>query len=264
MKRTTSDNPLAPRTRPHRTFTLLAVGLLSAWITPTRVAAFEFHHDSPDEGCQERVDDCTTSSSLWYKCPISCSRHLEREGSMAEERGEPEQLFNLEATRQIRRNDGSGSSVTAPYLMENNEGYITLYAVLPLLPGMAQYYYDAVEHMAHVYQYTLVAMILPFPVTTDDGKSKPTAILTPVEKPRSILLEQPSTPGDHPEVLKYLLSRQIVAGNQFDVALDLDRPTVFLVSHDGMYIERLVAPTMETLERRVKVYEHVMSGRPDL
>lgn len=182
---------------------------------------------------------------------------------MAEEKKHPEQFFNLKATRQVVTNDDRGVVSTSTMSMEDNEGYITLYAILPIRPGMAQYYYDAIEHVAQVYRYTLVAMILPYPaVTPDDGIDGET--LSAVAKSKSILLEQPSTLSDQPDILRYLLSREVVAGNQFDSTLALDRPTIFLISHNGMYIERLVAPTMETLERRVKVYESVMEEGPDL
>jgi hypothetical protein len=183
---------------------------------------------------------------------------------MAEERRSPEQFFNLKATRQVVTTiDGHRTPSTSILPMEDNEGYITLYAILPLWPGMAQYYYDAIEHVAHVYRYTLVALILPYPAVTPDNQINSEPLLV-VEKTKSILLEQPSIPNDHPEILQYVLSREVVAGNQFDIALALDRPTIFLISHNGMYIERLVAPTMETLERRVKVYESVMEEGSDL
>jgi hypothetical protein len=280
------------RGHPRRRILLVAAAalVLSASGTATNAtsaSAFEFQHDSADGDCPDRVDECATSPSLWYRCPVSCSRHLGREGNMAEERSDPEQFFNLKATaiRQRIGNHDGGSSTggggspggTTVISMEDNEGYITLYAVLPLLRGMAQYYYDAIEHIARVYKYTLVPMILPYPATatsssSDDGDARtesdasPVA-LSPVPGSKSILLQPPPTPSadDQPDVLKYVLSRQVVAGNHFDGdTLALDRPTIFLISHNGMFIERLVAPTMETMERRIKVYEHVMEERPDL
>jgi hypothetical protein len=267
MRRSRCNNSISSYTRnPYLRFLVMAVILLSASNTGAMVAAFEFQHDALDENCQQRVDECTNSRSMWYKCPISCSQHFEREGYMAEERSSPEQFFNLKATRQVVVNDRrDANSLTMS--MDDNEGYITLYAILPLIQGMAQYYYDAIEHVANVYRYTLVAMILPYPTLTpndEDATDSVKNILIPVEKSKSILLQQPPTHRDHPDVLQYILTREVVAGNHFDIALALDRPTIFLISHNGMYIERLVAPTMETLERRVKVYEQVMEEGPDL
>ncbi|KAL3912017.1 MAG: hypothetical protein SGILL_007052, partial [Bacillariaceae sp.] len=177
-------------------------------------------------------------------CPIACSTHLHEEGAMAEERSDPEEFYLLETTR------SDGKTMT----LEDNEGYVTLFAVLPLLPGMAPFYYDAIEHMAEVYKYTLVPMILPIPVDGSDLKDLPSR-----PGAKSIVLEH----GDESNpVLQYLLSRKMVAGNE-GLQLTLDRPTVFLVSHTGMFIERLVTPTMEMMERRLKVHEWAM-GREDL
>ncbi len=107
-----------------------------------------------------------------------------------------------------------------------------------------------------MYKYTLIPMILPLAVE-DNVPSIDN--LPSNENARSILLEK----GDRSNrILRYLQSREIVAGNHA-LELTLDRPTIFLVSHTGMYVERLVAPTMELLERRIKVHEWDMS-RQDL
>lgn len=218
--------------------TIFATCLLVAWTT----TAFEFQHDYDPEQCAKDVDKCTATNDMWYKCPISCSKQLEEEGAMAEERGDPEQFYLLEATQ------SDGESIT----LEDNEGYVTLFAVLPLLPGMAPYYFDAIEHIAQVYKYTLVPMILPLSVegNSDSLDALPTKISS-----KTTVLEKGST--SHP-ILQYLRTRQVVAGNQ-GLELTLDRPTIFLVSHTGMYIEQLAAPTIELLERRIKVHEWAMS-----
>lgn len=211
-------------------------------------SAFEFQHDYDKDQCKTAVKQCTKGSSTWYKCPISCSEYFEREGSMAEEREDPEQFYQLEVTK----------SKGDTYSLEDNEGYITIFAVLPLLPGMAQYYYDAIEHMSHVYKYTLVPMILPY--RTDRANL---ALIQPVKIAKSMLLKTMSTSDEtNNDALNYLLSRPVAAGNNQDLELAKDRPTIFLISHNGMFIERLVAPTMETMERRVKVYEQAMSMEP--
>jgi hypothetical protein len=219
---------------------LLTTYLLAWW--PLASMAFEFQHDYDLEQCAQDVEKCTTTNDVWYKCPISCSKHLEDEGAMAEERDDPEQFYLLEATKH------NGKSIT----LENNEGYVTLFAVLPMLPGMASYYYDAIEHIAEVYKYTLVPMILPITV---EESSKGLQSLLPKSNSKTIVLENGSI--SHP-ILQYLRTRQVVAGNQA-LQFTLDRPTIFLVSHTGMYIEQLAAPTMELLERRIKVHEWAMS-----
>ncbi|KAG7367938.1 hypothetical protein IV203_030681 [Nitzschia inconspicua] len=204
---------------------------------------FEFQHDFDPKKCAQEVEKCTTTNDMWYKCPISCSNHLEEEGAMAEERDDPEQFYHLTTTK----SDGS------PFSLEDNEGYVTLFAALPLLPGMAQYYYDAIEHIAQVYKYTLVPMI--FPIVMEGNGNNSLDALPPKMNSKTILLENGSISNP---VLQYLVTRQVVAGNPA-LKLTLDRPTIFLVSHTGMYIEQLAAPSMELMERRIKVHEWAMS-----
>mmetsp|Transcript_23042 Transcript_23042/g.54687 ORF Transcript_23042/g.54687 Transcript_23042/m.54687 type:complete len:294 (+) Transcript_23042:127-1008(+) len=222
------------------------------------VSAFEFQHDDDPETCQRRVQQCMKDPKTWYECPIACSQKFEREGSMAEERDDPEQFFNFQVV----------TSKGSTYSIDNNDGYITLFAVLPMMSGVSQYYYDAIEHIRGVYRYTLVSMVYPY----QNPKSATMAFIRPAKDAKTIsLMSGPPTTTTSPNTettpdddantvtLNYLLSRTIVAGNDRDVELATDRPTIFLISHDGMFIERLVAPTMETIERRIKVYEQAMN-----
>ena len=215
------------------------------------VSAFEFQHDDDPEVCQRRAQQqqCTKDSRTWYECPISCSKKFEREGSMAEERDDPEQFFNLHVV----------SSKGSVHSLENNEGYITLFAVVPMMRGVSQYYYDVIEHIRMVYKYTVVSIVYPY----QNPKSATISLIRPANDAKTITLMSGPPPSSDDDdgntvTLNYLLSRTIVAGNDRDVELATDRPTIFLISHDGMFIERLVAPTMETIERRIKVYEQAM------
>jgi len=223
---------------------------------------------------------------------------------MAEERSDTEQFYELRAKRASAAgsssDDGSGIS------LEENEGYITMYAVLPMLPGMAQYYYKAIEHIAHVYKYTLVAMILPLYKTAEEQgdtglwttSSSGTAILQSILDSRkdvgnknkkdvgnkSIVLEgyDAARQESDNKILEYLRTREVVAGtldpgnfehlgdsdvdhynDSNNLMLLMTRPNIFLVSHQGTFIERIVSPTMETIERRIKVHELAMEMETD-
>jgi hypothetical protein len=210
---------------------------------------------------------------MWYSCPISCAKYLELEGCMAEQRTDPEQLYELHAKR----------SDVVSMSLEENEGYVTLYAVIPMLPGMAQYYYNAIEHIANIYKYTLVAMILPYYDDDQSTTSSPSSsILQSItdktlgentsnnnnnkkKKTKSILLEGHKRGENVPNpVLEYLLSREVVAGNfnlnknNNNESILMTTPNIFLISHTGMFIERMVSPTMEMIERRLKVHLRAM------
>lgn len=261
------------------------------------VSGYEFDRDVDAEQCKKDIiadlDVCTSNSTMWFSCPTSCARAFNGgRGTMAEERSYPERFYELHAKRMsssagMDYNEGNDIS------LEDNEGYVTLYAVLPILPGMAEYYYDAIEHIAQVYKYTLVAMILPYYDTNneEDGSkvASSTSILqaiggsriageTKIEKEvktKSILLAgyDVQTKADN-EILEYLLTREVVAGtldpqnhdNHYhnDNTLLITRPNIFLVSHTGMFIERIVSPTMEVMERRIKVHELAMEDNFEL
>jgi len=264
----------------------VAVVLLPvAVVLQQQVSAYEFDHDVDTKLCREEIladaDICISNSTMWFSCPISCSEVLHGgRGTMAEERSDPEQFFELHVEKvpvATNADFNKGEEIS----LEDNEGYITMYAVLPMKPGMAKYYYEAIEHIAHVYKYTLVVMILPFFDTTrdtgfffEDGSTSPTILESIVESrspqkttdSKSILLTGYDV-GRNPEneVLQYLLSREVVAGSvhsdahnarpEFDKQLLASGPNIFLVSHTGMYVERIIRPTIELLERRIKVHE---------
>eukprot|EP00531_Pseudo-nitzschia_arenysensis_P013656 CAMPEP_0116117472 /NCGR_PEP_ID=MMETSP0329-20121206/1592_1 /TAXON_ID=697910 /ORGANISM="Pseudo-nitzschia arenysensis, Strain B593" /LENGTH=199 /DNA_ID=CAMNT_0003611041 /DNA_START=269 /DNA_END=868 /DNA_ORIENTATION=- len=199
---------------------------------------------------------------------------------MAEERGDPEQFYELSVNKvpvgaNAKYNKGTNMS------LEDNEGYVTMYAVLPMLPGMAEYYYHAIEHIAHVYKYTLVAMIMPYYDAAFDGDSSvSSSILKSIFDSRSTETKSILLTGydvkqkAENEVLEYLLSRQVVAGTldpddksspkTNDNRLLMTRPNIFLVSHTGMFIERVVSPTMQMIERRIKVHELTMEDNYEL
>lgn len=241
-RRRSSSCSLRPNFVPTAILASLILGLsLSSLST---VTAFEFQHDFDVKQCEQDVEKCTTTLDIWYKCPITCSKHFEEEGAMAEERDDPEQFYHLEATK----SDGKYFS------LEENEGYVTLFAVLPLLPGMASYYYDVIEHIAQVCKYTLVPIILPVEI---EGNNHGLDALPSKAHPKTIVLENGTATSHHP-IVHYLLTRRVAAGNQ-SLQLTMDRPAIFLVSHTGMFIEHLASPTMELLERRIKVHEWAMS-----
>jgi hypothetical protein len=253
---------------------LVTIATTTLWLSASTVSAFEFDHDVSLDQCRKDINQCTAESNnatMWYSCPISCAEYFELEGCMAEQRTDPEQLYELHA----KRSDDVSMS------LEENEGYVTLYAVIPMLPGMAQYYYDAVEHIAHIYKYTLVAMILPYYDDDQSTASSPSSsILQSItdnslgdnnnnnnnnkKKTKSILLEGHQRGGNVPNpVLEYLLSREVVAGNfnlnnNNNESILMTTPNIFLISHTGMFIERMVSPTMEMIERRLKVHLRAM------
>ena len=271
---------------PSSSFVVIAVLLTIGVIFEQQiliVSGFEFDHDVDVELCRKEIAEdsgiCVSNSTMWFSCPISCAWVLHGGmGTMAEERTNPEQFYELRVEKMHEGASNKGTDTS----LENNEGYITMYAVLPMLPGMTEYYYRAIEHIAQVYKYTLVAMILPYYDTTENKQddTSPISILKSIVgsqagEAKSILLTgYDARQKTDNEVLEYLLSRDAVAGtldpenhggsDENDNTLLITRLNVFLVSHTGMFIERVVSPTMEIIERRIKVHEIAMEHNFEL
>ena len=211
--------------------------------------AFQYRKDTM-ENCSKRTKiECQESHTLWFECPVTCSEHLQRQGNIAEIFDDPESFFELTVTKA----DGQKKS------LEDYEGYVTVFSVIPsTFPGMSRFYYDVLEHIASVYPFTVQFVVLPW---QSDGKTDLNAAFgrNRYKNPRVVLLEEVRAPARPTEVLDYLLEAKITAGNNADASLWDDRVTTFLVSADGMFLERLISPTITLLERRIAVYLQQLS-----
>jgi hypothetical protein len=142
------------------------------------------------------------------------------------------------------------------------EGYVLVVATVPLLPGMAVYYYEMMEHLHHVFRPQVEFVVLPL----DHGLG---IHLSLRDGGGVVVLEEESaiTIGSdrhmHPWV-KHLTSVRprrglgtTEGGDGTEVSqrpLHTDRVNVYVVSADGYYVERLVSPRMAVLQDRVRLY----------
>jgi hypothetical protein len=118
-------------------------------------ATFQFDKDTNDD-CSNITNSCTTNPTTYFACPITCSKRLELVGYMGQA-NEPDDFYALSVTT------SQGKIVP----LENYEGYVVLYAVVPLLKdsGMAQYYYELLEHVqSTIFKYTIEIVLLPVQV----------------------------------------------------------------------------------------------------
>ena len=168
---------------------------------------------------------------------------------MFEIHDDPEQFFDMSVAK---KNGGKTLS------LEDYEGYVTIYAIIPLIPGMSQFYYEVLEHVQTIYPYTIQTLIEPFQITTDGNSDDINIHIKEHEKPKTILLEE--TPR-LTEVSNYLQNAPPVAGNP-DVRFHSDRVTIFLVSADGIFVEKLNSPSMPLLERRIAVFLKQLEWTP--
>ena len=127
------------------------------WVLPflliascSSIEGFVYDKDTRDD-CQKitQHEECTTTPDVYFQCPVTCTKRTELIGYAGEVPDPEEELYSLT----IQTAKGSILS------LEDFYGYVTLYAVVPLLPGMAQYYYEMLEHVNRVYSYTLEILV---------------------------------------------------------------------------------------------------------
>jgi hypothetical protein len=213
----------------------LALNLLLLNIHQTE--GFKFHQDTGS--CDDLSDDvCIQETRVFFECPITCSKLLERPGSIARMEGE---FFDQSVTRQ----DGKRMS------LEDFEGYVTLYAILPLVPS-AQYYYELLEHIHKIFPYTVEILVMPYQEIEEiDKEDKTTTVaIKPHDNPHVTFLQQET----RPDLLFYLWESKVYGGEENLKDVPKDRPSIYVISTDGRFVERLISPSLTDLERRIIVY----------
>jgi hypothetical protein len=134
------------------------------------------------------------------------------------------------------------------------EGYVTVVSIIPLLPGMAVYYYEMMEHLHSVFAPKVEFVVIPI-----DHEQGIHIVLQ--NHAKVVMLEEESNIESHPWV-RHLTSITPRSGagtkNHRDetVQIDLhqDRVTIYIVSADGYFIERLISPSMATLQQTIAIY----------
>lgn len=189
--------------------------------------------------CQSEV-----FSHVYLQCPALCTKYLEQEG-MKGTPDNPEGLWDVNTLRTYQ-----GKRIDA----DRFEGYVTVIAILPLLPGMAFYYYEMMETLHS--QFAPKGEFVILPIDLGEGIH-----IKMRDKPNVVILEEESAVETHPWV-QHLTSVKPRSGaasrNHRDeivqVDLPTDRLTIYVVSSDGYFVERLTVPTMAALQRKITVY----------
>jgi hypothetical protein len=174
-----------------------------------------------------------------------CTKYLQQEGMKGTADQNREALYNVGTLRTVQ-----GQRLDA----DRFEGYVTVISILPLLPGMAFYYYEMMETLHE--QFGLKVEFVIIPIDVGEGIH-----IKPRAKPKVVILEEESAIEKHPWV-QHLTSINPRSGaatkNHRDeivqVDLPTDRLTVYIVSADGYFIERMTVPTMAALQRTIAIY----------
>ena len=185
------------------------------------------------EDCAHLKLKCNKDEHVWLACPHTCTLFLEQEGGMARA-VDPESFYQLQFTT----HDGK------TFDLEDYEGYVTLFAAVPLLPGMSQYYYELIHHVQTIFPYTLETIVQPL-----HAEKTNSIHIKPHTNTKVVLLKETT---ESTSQLDYFLTQiRPVAGSE-SLDIRMDRVTFFIVSTDGRHVERLISPTMKMLERRVQ------------
>ena len=200
---------------------------------------------------------CINEAHAFEHCAISCSKALEFEGTVAYSK-RPQDFYDLEFT--LSPNKSAGLQGGEPYGMSQNKGQVTVFAIIPLMNSQAQYMYELLEEAKERFSTSMVdvvatPMFIEEAVTISHdpmtGKLSVSGVQFapyPMDQRVSLLeMSSPATIGAHP-FLGYLPTLYLQSGfSGFDVYTD--RSVVFVISSDARTVERLVMPSLDTLEK---------------
>ena len=217
-----------------------------------------FDSDIRDD-CRDLLEYCQSQiyGHVYLQCPGLCTKLLEEEGVVGTSHENPDALYEAGTLRTYPH----GDLIDA----DRFEGYVLVLAIVPLLPGMSVYYYDMMEFLHKVFVPTVEFVLLP--IDHDHG------IHIKMREERNgnggkvVVLEEESAitvTKTHPWI-KHLISIKPrsglgARGEEDGVTtieqrpLQTDRVTIYIVSADGFYIERLISPSMNKLKQKIRTY----------
>ena len=162
---------------------------------------------------------------------------MEEEGMIGTSAENPNALWELPTTTTTLRTH-QGQRISSDWF----KGHVTVFAITPLLPGMAVYFYELLEHLHSVFAPKVEFVMLP--IDLNKGLHIPLR-----ETPKVVVLEEESSIDSHPWV-QHLISikpRKGAATKDHrdeiqQLPLHTDQVTIYIVSADGCYVERLISP----------------------
>jgi hypothetical protein len=242
---------------------------------PDRATMAPFDTDIRDD-CRRLLEHCQSAMfpHIYLQCPALCTKYLTQEGSKGVVAPHTEETLWEGTFRTL-----SGQRIHA----ERFEGSVMVIALLPLLPGMAKYYYEMMEVLHEKFFPKVECIIIPI----DVGEG---IHLSPRPSSQVVIFEEESSLLSHPWVqhLHAVIPRSGAASRKDptvpppatttttttttmggavqlqQVELPTDRLTVYLVSADGYFVERMTVPTMAVLQRQIAMYLRTMDYHADL
>eukprot|EP00536_Pseudo-nitzschia_multiseries_P019028 jgi/Psemu1/58559/gm1.58559_g len=212
--------------------------------------------------CRDLLEYCQSHifGHVYLQCPGLCTKFLQEEGMIGTAHENPDALYEAGSLRTYYKHEkGTGTGTVDA---DRFEGYVLVFAVVPLLPGMATYYQNMMEHLHGVFDPKVEFVILPMDLELRDK------VHLPRDKEHSkvvVLEEEPAhaVTETHPWVkhLAAIKPRSGLGTNEYGDGttveqrpLQTDRVSVYIVSADGYYVEQLIAPSMSKLKERIRIY----------
>ena len=220
-----------------------------------------FDTDIRDD-CRDHLEHCQSDiyGHVYLQCPALCTKFLTQEGFVGTAHNNPDALYEA---GMLRTYQPSGGSRTVD--SDRFEGYVLVFAVVPLLPGMAVYYYEMMAHLHGVFAPKVEFVLLP--IELEYGIHLKTR---EKENGNVVVLDEESAETvteTHPWV-KHLSSIKPRSGlgtkdygdgvTVEQRPLQTDRVSVYIVSADGYFVEQLIVPTMSKLKERIRMYTKTM------
>jgi hypothetical protein len=206
------------------------------------------HFDKDDrKNCHEVLEYCQSDiyAHIFVQCAMSCVKYLQDEGGMVGTADDPEEFYSYKI-RTISQ---------AVIETDRFEGYVTVVGFIPLLPGMAAYYYEMMEHLHTVFKPRVEFVAIPMDLYLGIH------IKRHEPRPNVLVLEEETAPDMHPliQFLTKVKPRNGAGvkdhhGDMHQAPLQTDRVTLYIVSANAYYVERMISPTMGELEQKIGVY----------
>lgn len=214
------------------------------------------------DDCRDLLEHCQSEmfGHVYLQCPGLCTKFLEQEGFVGTAHDDPDALYEAGTLRTLLT-DGRRGKVDS----DRFEGYVLVFATVPLLPGMAVYYYEMMAHLHRVFNPKAEFVLLPI----DLGHEIHLKVREKDNGEVVVLDEElaDTVTETHPWV-KHLSSirprsglgtKDYGDGKTIEQRpLQLDRVSVYIVSADGYFVEQLIVPTMSKLKEKIRVYTKTM------
>jgi len=246
-------------------------GAIPVWRKSNTNQLAPFDTDIRDD-CRDLLEYCQSHvfGHVYLQCPGLCTKFLGEEGMIGTAHDYPDALYEVGPlpTYDSSSNNNNNYHGTGTVDADRFEGFVLVFAIVPLLPGMATYYRNMMEHLHGVFDPEAEFVILPM-----DLELLEKIHLSPREehgnehgKSRVVVLQEESAytiTETHPWVKHLgaikpktgLGTTEYGDGSTVEQRpLQTDRVSVYIVSADGYYVEQLIAPSMSKLKERIRIY----------